>query len=808
MTRKTTQGSRAALGWIALLVVAGVVLVHAFRLAFPLLLPDWSVTRSEAESIARAQLGVLGDLPSDAYVVTRLDADPMLDFRLLMERDPALRDKIRGTQLEKSVFSWEVTIYAPGRRPMDWSYQARIAPTGEVLDLQLRLPGEEERPRISADDAGRRAADFLRRRGIDLSRFEAPEIKTRDLVARTDTTVRYREREQVLGERLRYGVEVTFAGDQLAGYSHWYEDPAKQSIEALLQPFTLVGNFRFFTIIVLLPIVGIFFVRRYHEGVVGVDRSVRIFVVALAAGAVLIPLTTRAATQGSSIGPLTREQTSLLWGAWLLFIYYLPQALISALSWSVGESACRERWGSKLAAFDALFRRDWSNRTVALSSLRGLALGVALAALLLAPGEVLPASFGRPSASLHLGPWWESAPMPGLALVLFLVAFTLYTELFGRLFLVPLLVQRLGRWIGGALATVVAGAIFWGPLALMPMSASFLVSLVFAGFLVFAFLRWDFLTSTIASFTAQATLMAMPFVLAANRELQIQGGLALLAAALPCLVSLRWLTSEREFVYRYEDVPPHVRRIAERERQRVELETARNIQSSILPQLPEQLNGVELAHTYLPATEVGGDFYDVLALEDGRLAVAVGDVAGHGVSSGLVMSMAKSALAVQVSFDPRVEAVFQTLNRMVYQSARKRLLATLCYALVDPRQREIQFASAGHLFPYRISNGGRVESLESIAYPLGVRPTLEVVSRVARLEPGDVIFLCSDGLVEARRENSDESFGFERVERVLSSAAGNGAGVIRDRVLDELVRFTGDAPREDDLTLLVLKIPA
>jgi sigma-B regulation protein RsbU (phosphoserine phosphatase) len=171
------------------------------------------------------------------------------------------------------------------------------------------------------------------------------------------------------------------------------------------------------------------------------------------------------------------------------------------------------------------------------------------------------------------------------------------------------------------------------------------------------------------------------------------------------------------------------------------------------------------------------------------------------------MSMAKSALAVQVTFDPEVEAVFTTLNRMVFQSARKRLLATLCYALVDPRRREIQYASAGHLFPYRVTPAGKVESLESVAYPLGVRPTIDVVSRVARLDSGDVIFLCSDGLVEARREGSDEHFGFDRVERVLAEAAGNGAGVIRDRVLSALRSFTGDSPREDDLTLLVLRIP-
>ena len=182
---------------------------------------------------------------------------------------------------------------------------------------------------------------------------------------------------------------------------------------------------------------------------------------------------------------------------------------------------------------------------------------------------------------------------------------------------------------------------------------------------------------------------------------------------------------------------------------RVELETAAGIQSSILPQLPPQLNGVEVAHSYLPATEVGGDFYDVLALDDGRLAVAVGDVAGHGVSSGLVMSMAKSALAVQVAFDPEVQSVFSRLNTMVYQNARRRLLATLCYAVLDPEQRELYFGSAGHLYPYRVSPGGDVQALETASYPLGVRDLIDVRVRTAKLDAGDSVFLYSDGLVEA-----------------------------------------------------------
>ena len=116
-------------------------------------------------------------------------------------------------------------------------------------------------------------------------------------------------------------------------------------------------------------------------------------------------------------------------------------------------------------------------------------------------------------------------------------------------------------------------------------------------------------------------------------------------------------------------------------------------------------------------------------------------------------------------------------------------------------------ASAGHLFPYRITTAGRVEALESIAYPLGVRGELNVEARTHRLTPGDTLFLFSDGVVEARREGSDEMFGFERLEASLARHASRGVEGVRDGVLGDVALFTRDAPREDDQTIVVLRLP-
>jgi hypothetical protein len=405
-------------------------------------------------------------------------------------------------------------------------------------------------------------------------------------------------------------------------------------------------------------------------------------------------------------------------------------------------------------------------------------------------------------------PWWGSAHWPGIALLTFvLVIGTTYT-FFGQLVVASTMVRRLGLWGGGLVAALVSTVAFWSPVNAVPTVWEFVLSFVAACIAVALFLRYDLLTSLLASLTSGLLWGLFPFLLSEDGALRFQAILALAVVALPFLLSMRYLRSEKEFVYRYEDVPPHVRRIADRERQRVELETARKIQSSILPELPPQLSGVQIAHSYLPASEVGGDFYDVLALEDGRLAVAVGDVAGHGVSSGLVMSMAKSALAVQVTFDPEVAAVFQTLNRVVHQTARKRLLlATLIYALLDPRRKELLYASAGHLYPYRVTAEGRVDPLESTSYPLGVRGQLQIDPRMVKLHDGDTLFLFSDGVIEARKEGTEEMFGFDRLEKVLADHAHLNVEKLRDTVLHEVERFTGHSPREDDQTILVLRLP-
>ncbi len=232
------------------------------------------------------------------------------------------------------------------------------------------------------------------------------------------------------------------------------------------------------------------------------------------------------------------------------------------------------------------------------------------------------------------------------------------------------------------------------------------------------------------------------------------------------------LATRREVPYRYEDLAPHVKRIVERERVKAEIDAANRIQAALLPPSDPKLPGVVVASHYRAATEIGGDYFDFLPLAGGRIGLAFGDVAGHGLTSGIVMAMAKSALLVQTGHDPSPVRVMEVLNETVRKTAPKRMLMTFFFGVLDPATGHLAYCSAGHLDPYVVRRGGGpVEPLSAWGFPLGVKRREPFVEHVAHLHPGDRLVLYSDGLIEAL-DDDGEPFGFSRFENVPPARSG------------------------------------
>ncbi len=245
--------------------------------------------------------------------------------------------------------------------------------------------------------------------------------------------------------------------------------------------------------------------------------------------------------------------------------------------------------------------------------------------------------------------------------------------------------------------------------------------------------------------------------------------------------------------------------VAEKERLQSEIAIAATIQRNLLPKEGPQFKGVSFSAHFEPTASIGGDYYDVFSLDKTRLAVAIGDVSGHGLSTGLVMAMVKAAMTTLVEEGADEESLFNRLNELVHRSTERRAFMTLGFTIFDLEAGTIRHTNAGHLYPYLLRDGQSMPiSIESPSLPLGVRKKIEAHTMELPLQEGDTIVYLSDGIVEAQNEEGDP-FGFDALEILLAEASDRSPSSIRDTILSAVARHSGSRPADDDRTVMVLR---
>jgi serine phosphatase RsbU (regulator of sigma subunit) len=239
-----------------------------------------------------------------------------------------------------------------------------------------------------------------------------------------------------------------------------------------------------------------------------------------------------------------------------------------------------------------------------------------------------------------------------------------------------------------------------------------------------------------------------------------------------------------------------------RERIEQELHVARRIQQASLPEAVPTLEGWEISPNYRPAREVGGDFYDFLQLENGRLGLVVGDATGKGVPAALVMSTTCGMLrAVTQASDYSPGEVLQRVNEALTTRIPANMFVTCFYGVLDPESGNFTYANAGHDLPYLHRNGD-AEELRARGMPLGLMPGMGYEEKEIILGVGEAALFYSDGLVEAHNLEG-EMFGFPRQQALVAEHA-EGEPLV-DFLMDELYSFTGERwEQEDDITLVTL----
>jgi hypothetical protein len=241
--------------------------------------------------------------------------------------------------------------------------------------------------------------------------------------------------------------------------------------------------------------------------------------------------------------------------------------------------------------------------------------------------------------------------------------------------------------------------------------------------------------------------------------------------------------------------------VVDQVRVRDELEVARDLQRELLPTVSPLLPGYTIVHTYQPAGEVGGDYYDFCRLSEDRIALMVGDASGHGIAAGLLMATANATLKLAIDLDPEPRAVLELLNRALVNTGDTRSFMSLWYGVLDLSDGRIDYACAAHPYPVLRRPDGSLLELGQGSFPLGVRKHLEVCQGTARLLPGDLLVLYSDGLPEATGKNS-EAFGYGLVSQLIAKI--DTPRQVHDVLLERLRGHLGDVPLQDDFSLVVV----
>jgi sigma-B regulation protein RsbU (phosphoserine phosphatase) len=241
----------------------------------------------------------------------------------------------------------------------------------------------------------------------------------------------------------------------------------------------------------------------------------------------------------------------------------------------------------------------------------------------------------------------------------------------------------------------------------------------------------------------------------------------------------------------------------EKERQDRELQIAQDIQRSLFPRSRPTVEGLDLAAESRPCHQVGGDYYDFIPLDEGRLALVIADVSGKGTPASILMASVHASLRATAGTATPAR-VLEKLNRFLCASTQESRYVTLFYAEIDPASWRLSYVTAGHIPPYLVRAGGEVERLRAGGPVLGLIEDAAFEEGDVELRRGDLLAAVTDGVTETVSA-ADEEFGDERVTASLRASREGASSALRDLV-SAVEQWTDRPGFDDDLTALIVRV--
>ncbi|HEY9165918.1 MAG TPA: SpoIIE family protein phosphatase [Candidatus Kryptonia bacterium] len=249
-------------------------------------------------------------------------------------------------------------------------------------------------------------------------------------------------------------------------------------------------------------------------------------------------------------------------------------------------------------------------------------------------------------------------------------------------------------------------------------------------------------------------------------------------------------------------------RLYEEERNKLalekELNAAHAVQVGLLPKELPILEGYEFAARSIPAKTVAGDLYDFIPLEDGSLAISLGDVSGKGMPASLLMANVQATVRAYSRVNTTANNCVKHANNLLFKSTASDKFATLFYGIIDAGKNTLRYTNAGHEEPFFLRKAHDTVRLTAGGVPLGIVDHFPYEEETVHFKEGDVLIIYSDGVQDATN-SKDERFGQEQIETLARNSLGLSAGKILEEILNGVNIHVADTPQFDDMTLLVVK---
>ena len=507
----------------------------------------------------------------------------------------------------------------------------------------------------------------------------------------------------------------------------------------------------------------------------------------------------------------------ILWDqnmGWVILIPVVVGAVLNGAIfvsvWAVGESLGREVWPEKFISLDLIRNRYWMHSKIGKGIFRGIVIGIAASAVSI----VLLYWANRYSPLVIIYEDQQAVEfINALSTLSHFISLHGFASIFYIATFVLLLLSLIRRHTAAITLLVPLPALI---LVLLyqnhydPAWLGVIIQTLASALSVWAFYRYDILTSVWAMFTSMTFGSLVALFTTGNNDALTSGYLSAAFFAAAIIYGLSTMVS-RDRISDYKRlVPSFAKQITERQRLQRELEIAHEVQMSFLPARNPEFMNLDIAAQCKPALEVGGDYYDFVELDNKRLGVVIGDVSGKGTQAAFYMTLTKGFWRALANPSNSPAKVLTKLNKLFYDNVKRGVFISMIYGIFDMENGILSLARAGHN-PVVMHRSGEknMQTINPRGLALGMEKGIRFGKMIQEvkipIKAGDLFVFYTDGFTEAMDKNRME-YGETRFEQTIEKHAASSADAVMKSVFKDVKQFSGRATQHDDMTIVVVKI--